>query len=601
MKKYLPFFVIVALFLSSCAQKFDPNSWIRINQLGYLPSSEKVAVFISKGDAPVKEFAVCDSATGKQLASFKRVTDFGKWQSFNQSARLDFSEFTTKGTYFLRAGNIQSSCFKISPTVYDGTADFLLQYMRQQRCGFNPFLKDSCHTHDGFIIYHPTLEGKHIDATGGWHDASDYLQYVATSANAVFQMLLAYRHHPESFGDSYQANGLPGANGIPDILDEAKWGLDWLVKLNPKKDMMFNQIADDRDHRGFRLPSLDTVNYGKGPGKGRPVYFCTGEVQGLFKNKNRATGIASTAGKYSSAFALGSVLLKDYYPDFSKAIAQKAVEAYDYGVLHPGACQTAPCVSPYFYEEDSWVDDMELAAAQLALITGNADKYNNEAASFGKQEPVTPWMGADTARHYQWYPFMNAGHYFLATCTDQGISKEFIENMKAGIDTVYSKGKDNPFQIGVPFIWCSNNLVTAMLTQISLYEKATGDRSYAQMEAALRDWLFGCNPWGTSMVVGLPSWGDTPTDPHSALTAVYKYKIDGGLVDGPVYANIFNSLRGVHLANGDVYEAVQPTRMLYHDDNADYSTNEPTMDGTACLTYYMSAMQARGAKEKKER
>lgn len=598
MKRNLTLFALLAFFLVSCGQKYDENSWIRINQLGYLPHSKKVAVFISRGDLAPEQFALCDSATGKEIKTFTSVTNTGAWSGFTQSVRLDFSDFTNEGHYYIQLGNIKSPAFKIANTVYDGTADFLLKYMRQQRCGYNPYLKDSCHTGDGFIIYHPKLEGQHIDATGGWHDATDYLQYVATSANAVYQMLLAYRHHPEAFGDEYQANGLPGANGIPDILDEAKWGMDWLVKMNPKKDLMFNQLADDRDHRGFRLPNKDTVDYGKGPGVSRPVYHCTGEPQGLYGNMSRATGIASTAGKYASAFALGSELLKDYYPEYASMIQQKAIDAYDYGVRNPGACQTAPCVSPYFYEEDNWVDDMELAAAQLALMTGNAKKYVKEAVDYGRQELVTPWMGADTAKHYQWYPFMNAGHYLLATAEDGAVSEEFKANMKAGIDAVYSKGKDSPFLNGIPFIWCSNNLTTAMLTQIDLYQKATGDTSYDYMEAALRDWLFGCNPWGTSMIVGLPSWGDTPVDPHASYTIINGDPVSGGLVDGPVYSAIFNGLKGVHLKDGiDVYQAMQPARMVYHDDNADYSTNEPTMDGTACLTYYLSAMEVRGKKK----
>ena len=96
--------------------------------------------------------------------------------------------------------------------------------MRQQRCGYNPFLKDSCHVHDGYIVYHPTKTGQHIDVRGGWHDATDYLQYTTTSANAIYQMMFAYRENPEAFGDAYNAAGLPEANGIPDIVDEIKWG-----------------------------------------------------------------------------------------------------------------------------------------------------------------------------------------------------------------------------------------------------------------------------------------------------------------------------------------------------------------------------------------
>jgi hypothetical protein len=128
--------------------------------------------------------------------------------------------------------------------VYNGTADYLLHYMRQQRCGYNPFLKDSCHVHDGYIVYHPTKTGQHIDVRGGWHDATDYLQYTTTSANAIYQMMFAYQENPESFGDAYDAAGHPGANGIPDIVDEIKWGLDWLNRMNPAPGELYNQIAD---------------------------------------------------------------------------------------------------------------------------------------------------------------------------------------------------------------------------------------------------------------------------------------------------------------------------------------------------------------------
>ena len=97
--------------------------------------------------------------------------------------------------------------------------------MRQQRCGFNPFQRDSCHVKDAYVRYHPEKEGQHIDVRGGWHDAADLLQYTTTSANAIYQMMLAWQQCPDAFGDHYQANGLKGANGIPDLIDEIYWGL----------------------------------------------------------------------------------------------------------------------------------------------------------------------------------------------------------------------------------------------------------------------------------------------------------------------------------------------------------------------------------------
>jgi hypothetical protein len=165
----------------------------------------------------------------------------------------------------------------------------------------------------------------------------------------------------------------------------------------------------------------------------------------------------------------------------------------------PGACQTASVLSPYIYEEDNWTDDMELAAAELFLTTKN-NQFLEQAIEYGRKEPVTPWMGADSARHYQWYPFMNMGHYRLASTGNQRVSNEFIRNMRSGIQRVYEKAKEDPFLFGIPGVWCSNNLTAAMLTQCRLYRELTGDLTYDEMEASLRDWLFGCNPWGTSMI-----------------------------------------------------------------------------------------------------
>jgi hypothetical protein len=298
---------------------------------------------------------------------------------------------------------------------------------------------------------------------------------------------------------------------------------------------------------------------------------------------------------------MGSRILEPYYPEFAKHIGSKADAAYQEGVKKPGNCQTASVISPYIYEEDNWVDDMELGAVELFITTG-IRKYYDEAIEYGRREPVTPWMGADSARHYQWYPFMNMGHYHLAKLGNERVKKEFVRNLRTGIERTLEKAVESPYMHGIPYIWCSNNLTTAMLTQCRLYRELTGDNTYAEMEASLRDWLFGCNPWGTSMVVELPKHGDYPVQPHSSYLNAGRGTTVGGLVDGPVYFNIFKHLEGVNMEGipntpGQDYERFQPDLMVYHDAIGDYSTNEPTMDGTACLTYYLSSLQSDGAKQ----
>jgi endoglucanase len=595
------FFVAVVqlMFLSGWTQQV--NTWIRINQLGYSASGVKVTVLCSKKMLAANTFDVVDAVTGKNAFTGKAGKSFGAYGPFVDTYRLDFSSFKKSGTYFIKAAGVVSPEFSISDTVYSGKADFCLRYMRQQRSGFNPFLKDSCHTHDGYTLYAPVPDSTHIDVVGGWHDATDYLQYSTTTANATYHLLAAYRDFGKRFDDKKLANGLDGLNGLPDVLDEARWGLDWLMKMHPKRGWIFNQLADDRDHSGMRLPKLDSA-YGKG--YERPVYFCSGKPQVRGKFMNNATGAASTAGKFAAAFALGSELFSAVDRQYAQHLFAKTSSALEIGVQMPGAAQTASVLAPYIYAEDNWKDDMELGitayyrakqfhSKSSGVQSGSDTLFNqrplDHAFDFAADEPLTPWLGKDTAKHYQWYPFINVGHYELARSLTGKRRDSVIAFYREGIERVWKKAKDNAFYRAIPFIWCSNNLTTSFAIQCYWYRQLTGDKKYLQLEQACFDWIFGVNPWGTSMVYGLPSSGDSPVDPHSSFTHLYDYPIDGGLVDGPVYASIYNNLLGIKLMEEDEYAPFQSDLAVYHDDAGDYSTNEPTMDGTACLIYLLAA------------
>lgn len=607
MKKASIILLLIVFF--SFHKKEEKSAWIRINQLGYTTNGIKQAVWCSKDAKPVQKFYLLDSASQKVMFEANAEKPMGAYGPFAQTQRLNFSRFITPGKYKLIAGGVESPYFIIGDDVYKGAADFCLRYMRQQRTGFNPYLKDSCHTHDGYVLYGEKAgikDSTHIDVVGGWHDASDYLQYSTTSANATYHLLMAYRDFPKVFTDEKQANGLDGKNGMADVLDEAKWGLDWLIKMHPKPDWMFNQIGDDRDHISMRIPKLDS-QYGKG--YERPVYFVSGEPQQRGKFMNATTGTSSTAAKFSSAFSLGFELFSNIDTTYSDLLYEKAGSAYVYAFEKFGVTQTASVKSPYIYAEENYEDDMELAVVMLeganflkeykkGKFPNSKIKILDEGTATIFSEKITPWLGADTAKHYQWYPFINLGHYELAKQLKGWGRDTVIGYYKQGIQLVWNKAKQNAFYRGIPFIWCSNNLTTSFAIQCYWYKELTGDKQFDELEQANFDWLFGCNPWGTSMVYGLPSWGDTPEDPHSAFTHLKNYPIDGGLVDGPVYGSIYNNLIGIQLYQPDEYATFQSNLAVYHDDYGDYSTNEPTMDGTASLIYLLAAKEAE-AKPKK--
>jgi endoglucanase len=569
------------------AMVVDSTTFIRVNHVGYLPDAPKVAVVCSLDSTRIRTFTV-KNERGTAVFGPSRARASGAFGPCITTYRLDFTRLRQPGRYLIVAGNAVSPMFRIGRGVYAGGADTLLYYMRQQRSGWNPLFRDSVHRYDGNVIDDSGRVVKFLPVSGGWADASDYLQYVTTSATATYMMLAAFRDHPRSFADAFDAKGLPGSNGIPDVLDEARHGLEWLARMFPNDSEMYNQLGDDRDHAYFDLMTNDSSDYGWGKGRERPVYPCTGRPQGLFQYKNRSTGYASTAGKYASAFALGSSLLAKRDSTFAELLRKKAIAAYALGLQYPGVCQTAPGRSPYFYEEDSWPDDLELGAVELYALTGR-ESYLSEAAEFARMEPVTPWMGADTARHYQWYPWHNNGHYRLwhYQQIDRSAPVSFY---RQGIEAVIRRAH-NGFRVGIPFIWCSNNLMTSFATQAMLYRGMTRDEQFREYEQAAIDWLFGVNPWGMSMVIGYPNGGTWAHDPHSAHASRLGVQVLlGGLLDGPVYRSIYQNLRGIRLLQDDEFARFNTGFIVYHDDLGDYSTNEPIMDGTASLVYLLAGL-----------
>jgi hypothetical protein len=262
---------------------------------------------------------------------------------------------------------------------------------------------------------------------------------------------------------------------------------------------------------------------------------------------------------------------------FAERCLQAGREVYDLGRGKEGVQQGNSYRAPYRYEETTWADDMEWGAAELYRATKEG-RYVKDAVRYAKLSATESWMGKEQTGHYQYYPFMNVGHFRLYDLVDRTMKKTLAGYYREGIDACEKAGQTNPYGVGVPFIWCSNNLIAALVTQSLLYERMTGDRTYERFATGQRDWLMGRNPWGYTMFTGI---GQVfPTDPHLMTVQLTKRQIRGGLVDGPVYERIFSSLKGVSITEPDPLARFQGAA-VYHDDVQDYSSNEPTMDGTA--------------------
>jgi hypothetical protein len=584
------------LWTEAGAGEKSAEIYIRINQVGYLSEDRKTAILFSAD--PVREkFALIRAETGEEVLLLKpERSKAANWGAFNYYYTCDFSQVQETGRYLLegKQSKSRSQFFQISDHAYDHLQEELLGFMRQQRCGYNPFLDMVCHRRDGRSFYGSMPDSTYVDVSGGWHDAGDQLKYLITGSYATAHMLLSYSLYPDRFQDRNNALGQAGANGIPDVLDEARWGLDWIFKLHVTPDQLVHQVADDRDHRGWKMPDQDISEYGWGPNSYRAAYFADGRPQGLNIYKSEATGVSNLAGRSTAAMARAARIWKEELddPHFAGQCLETAITLYNLGKEKEGFQQGNSYGAPYRYGEETWADDMEWGAAELYKTTGE-NSYLEDAIKYARMAGTVSWMPHDTALHYQYYPFVNMGHYALYELVDDSFKDSLAAYYRSGIESCLDRSGKNPYGIGVSFIWCSNNLLTSLIAQIILYEDMTGDDRYTEFLVQQRDWLFGRNPWGTSMFTGIPEGGEYPVDVHTSVYAKTGIEVPGGLIDGPVYGTIYRSLAGLLLGDPDEFAEVQNPFVVYHDDMGDYSTNEPTMDGTAGAILMMAHFAGR--------
>ncbi len=240
------------------AQPTAPESnFIKVDQFGYLPSATKVAVisnpqvgynanqsFTPGGTYQVREWSSGDTVfSGSPQIWNKNMTHS---QSGDKGWWFDFSSVTTAGTYYLydTERNVRSYEFDIRDDVYNDVlkaATRMFYYNRSGIAKVAPYAESgwryngaAFQQQDSNCRYYLTpndaSSAKNLD--GGWFDAGDYNKYVTFqyAGRAVHDLLWAYRENPTVFGDNW--NIPESGNGIPDVLDELKWELDWLMKMN---------------------------------------------------------------------------------------------------------------------------------------------------------------------------------------------------------------------------------------------------------------------------------------------------------------------------------------------------------------------------------
>lgn len=566
---------------------------LRVNLVGYPLNGPKRALLLSKGQSRERLWLVSEQG-GKRKPLGMRLSDRTPWPPFSHCYEVDMDTVSTEGRYRIEGTTqeLRSPYFRIGR--YGPIQEDVVRFMQSQRCGYNPYIDRVCHPFDGRSFYGSMPDSSYVDARGGWHDAGDQLKYLITGSNATARMLMAWEWYGSAFGDRVNAWGQRGANGLADILDEARWGLDWIHRLHPAPDQLIHQVADDRDHRGFKMPDNDSSNYGWGPNSHRAAYFATGRPQGTGRYLSEATGVANVAGRSAAAMAMGHRIWKRLGDAaFSEQCLRDAESLYRMGRQKEGFQQGNSYGAPYRYNERTWADDMEWAAAELYKATGRRE-YLQDAIRYADMVGTDSWMERDSVAHYEMYPYVNIGHHALWEVADSAVRRRLEGYYRHNLERIREKAMRNDYGVGHLFVWCSNNFAAAVSTQALLYERMTGDRRYRGLLQDHVNWLLGLNPWGSSMITGVPEDGDYPVDVHMPFWRLLGTVVKGSLVDGPLAASIHDRMLQISLSQPDEYAHLQPGHVTYWDDWADYSTNEPTMDGSADLFLILAFLNSGG-------
>lgn len=510
---------------------------INLNQVGYLPNATKIAVL--SGDAIGATATVIDES-GSVVYEGNVDPASMNASTGRDEARFDFSSLTAPGTYKVVSGESESFEFKVAEDVYDEAFDASLRMFYLQRCGVEltedlagTYAHPECHVEEATI--YGTDET--IDVSGGWHDAGDYGRYVVSGAKAAADLMLAYSLYPDAFDDEL---GIPeSGNGIPDVLDEVKFELDWLFKMQNDEGGVYHKVTC-ANFPGFVMPEEETEEL-------------------------IVTPVSTTAtGDFAAVMAMASYIYADIDPEFAEECLDAAVKAVEYldanpelsGAVNPDGIVTGE------YPDTNDVDERLWAYAELFKATGDSKYDESFCALLGSGIPGPSDLGWQGVGAYSGYAYLSAiktkGKFYDA------VLASFI-SAAAGI-----KGAAAADAYGcslTEYPWGSNMTVAnnaIYLVMIDSLKKTTDGDSVARAQL---DYLLGTN--GTSYCF-LSGFGtQSPKSPHHRPSEATGEAVPGMLAGGPN-----QNLEDPYAST--VLSGTAPA-LCYADNDQAYSLNEVTI------------------------
>ncbi|MEN6564594.1 MAG: glycoside hydrolase family 9 protein, partial [Christensenella sp.] len=344
-----------------------------------------------------------------------------------------------------------------------------------QRCGealqpeyAGDFAHPACHTAPSRIY---GTESR-ISVPGGWHDAGDYGRYTAPAAKAVSDLLLAYEAAPSLFPDE---TGIPeSGNGIPDVLDEARWEIEWMLRMMRPDGAVYHKVTC--------------------------AHFCGMIPPHLEQEETILSPVSTTAtGSVCGALALASRIYQDYDSAFAQSCRKAARLAYSFlSSSPPLPFHNPPGIETGEYDDACDTDERFFAAASLFAATGESMFLADAKELLRKALPIS----------FGWEDM--AGYGYIAclrspfAAQDGAFALALREALLAEADRLVVRSDGNSYGVSLnePFPWGSNMYLLNHTILIGEANRLRPSERYANAVQRQLNYIFGNNPLSICYVTG---------------------------------------------------------------------------------------------------
>lgn len=558
---------------------------IYTDQVGYFTNSDKIAVATFDGD-----FCLCKKSTNGNDEKIKKLVAVN--DCYDETAgenvwQLDFSDVMTPGKYYICGTDtegitVNSHTFCIADDIYDEIIKAMSKCFYYQRCGCSldkkfagAYTHGACHT-DKVILFNDYVnkvsDPKYYDICGGWHDAGDYGRYSTAAAVALGHLLYAYELYPQSF--DFSANIPESGNGIPDILNECRYELDWLMKMQTLDGGVYHKLTAYR-HAPFVMPEED-------------------------KDQFLLYDVSSMAvADFVAIMCIASRIYKKYDKDFSKKAFDAAKLSYEWLKNHDYTGFTNPLDSHTGEYGDNIDLDERLWAAAEMLRTDSEDNSSKYIKVLEKYIELLGTTGKENeeslAIDFGWADV--AGFAVLSVLSDdkhhagEKIVKVYKERLIEKADLLCELTGTSGYKIFMEakdYVWGSNMLVGNRSMIMMLAAKYCDDNEKASQyrkcsEDAIH-YLLGRNAIDRSYVTGFGenAFGNPHNRPTACdgIDAVMPGWVSGGPLRTPMDPDAIKLIP----------EGTAPMK-CHADVVGSYSTNEITIYWNSPFVFVLAALK----------